>query len=91
MKMIERRYIMVPSNEVPFDESSSDPKEHSEQIRSRLDDLSNHLREDISKFSDPKAKALFETAAEVVIGLRKAFADFESGDEPAWKDRTFIG
>jgi hypothetical protein len=35
--------------------------------------------------SDPKAQALFETTAEVLKGLLKAFDDFEQKSEPAWK------
>lgn len=48
-----------------------------------LDELTDHLREDIEKFDDPKAKVLFETSAEVLIGLKKAFTDFDSGAEKA--------
>lgn len=33
----------------------------------------------------PIAKALFETSAEVLIGLRKAYEDYEQGSESAWK------
>jgi hypothetical protein len=35
--------------------------------------------------TDPKAQALVETAAEVLIGLAKAFKDFEAQHEGAWK------
>jgi hypothetical protein len=31
-----------------------------------------------------RAQAMFETAAEVLLGLAHAFADFEEGAEPAW-------
>jgi hypothetical protein len=34
---------------------------------------------------DRSAKALFETSAEVLTGLTKAFSDFETKSEPAWK------
>ena len=47
--------------------------------------LIEHLREDTGKITDPKAQALFETSAEVLIGLRKAFDDFEQKTESAWK------
>jgi hypothetical protein len=39
----------------------------------------------VTKVADPRAEALFETAAEVLLGLAKAFADFERRDEPAWR------
>jgi len=47
--------------------------------------LIDHLREDVEKITDPAAKALFETSAEVISGLEKAFSDFESKSEPAWR------
>jgi hypothetical protein len=48
--------------------------------------LIDHLREDVTKVNDPAAKALFETSAEVLIGLEKAFSDYESKTEPAWRN-----
>ncbi len=50
-----------------------------------MNDLVNHLREDVDKISDPRAQALFETSAEVLNGLEKAFDDYEKGSEKAWK------
>ncbi len=50
-----------------------------------LDDLATHLREDTEKFDEPKAQALFETAAEVVGGLRKAFTHYQQGSESAMR------
>ena len=34
---------------------------------------------------EPKAQALFETAAEVLTGLVKAFDDYEKKNEAAWR------
>ena len=34
---------------------------------------------------DPKAQALFETTAEVLDGLWKAYDDFERKNETAWR------
>jgi hypothetical protein len=39
----------------------------------------------VEKVDDPRAKAMFETAAEVLLGLDKAFADYEEGAEAAWR------
>ena len=50
-----------------------------------LTDVINHAREDVNKIRDPKAAALFETTAEVLIGLRKAYEDYELKNEQAWK------
>jgi hypothetical protein len=63
----------------------SDPKRHSMQTRTKLSGLAEHLREDAGKVDDPRAKALFETAAEVLLGLEHAFADYEQGEEEAWQ------
>jgi hypothetical protein len=49
-----------------------------------LNDTAAHAREDVAKVTDPKAQALFETAAEVLNGLAKAFEDFEQRREKAW-------
>jgi hypothetical protein len=50
-----------------------------------LRDVAAHAREDVGKVSDPKAQALFETTAEVLLGLEKAYQDFEDRSERAWK------
>jgi hypothetical protein len=54
-------------------------------MKQRLNDLIEHLRSDVGKVSEPKAQALFEVSSEVLIGLRKAFEDYESKTEAAWK------
>lgn len=70
----------------PSSLSEGDPRRHTIQVRERLDDLAAHLRSDVTKVGDPRAEALFETTAEVLIGLSKAFSDFEQRDEPAWRE-----
>jgi hypothetical protein len=65
--------------------SESDPRHHTARIKQMLTDLINHAREDVSKVNDPKAQALFETTAEVVSGLRKAYEDFEQKNEEVWR------
>ena len=76
---------MTQSNTDPKSLPESDPRRHTAQVRTRLADLAQHLREDVSKVEDLRAKALFETAAEVLLGLEHAFADYEAGDEEAWR------
>jgi hypothetical protein len=66
-----------------YDES--DPRHHTQKLKQTLKDTAQHAREDVSKISDPKAQALFETSAEVLLGLAKAFEDFEQKREEAWK------
>ena len=62
-----------------------DPLHHTPRLKRMLNDTITHAREDVLKVSDPKAQALFETTAEVLKGLVKAFDDFERKSEPAWK------
>jgi hypothetical protein len=64
---------------------SSNPMEHTANIKKEFAALADHLRQDVSKVEDPKAKALFEVSAEVVKGLEKAFTDYEQKNETAWK------
>lgn len=59
---------------------------HIEEIKLRLDDLQRQLREDIINVSDPQAKALFATSAEVLQGLYTAFDQYENQQEPAWEE-----
>lgn len=61
------------------------PYYHTQNMQKRLQGEINHLREDIKVVEDPQLKAMFETAAEVLTGLNKAFHDFEKKNEQAWK------
>jgi hypothetical protein len=63
----------------------SDPRYHTEKIKRMLDDVSQHARDDVKKVQDARAKALFETTAEVLTGLRSAYDHYEQGTEPAWR------
>ena len=63
---------------------SNDPLEHTANIKKEFRKLSEHLREDVEKVSDPEAKSLFEVSAEVIDGLEKAFTDYERKNETAW-------
>ncbi len=65
--------------------SEDDPRHQTARIKSMLTELIDHSREDVAKVKDPKAQALFETTAEVLLGLRKAYEDFERQEEPAWR------
>jgi len=39
----------------------NDPRHHTLKLKQMLNDVAKHAREDVSKVSDPKAQALFET------------------------------
>ena len=58
-------------------EASHDPRYHTQQMQERFQQLIDHLREDIDKVNEPQFKAMFETSAEVLGGLKKAFGDYE--------------
>ena len=51
----------------------------------RLAGVAEHARQDVGKVSEPKAQALFETTAEVCLGLATAFEHYEQQSEPAWR------
>jgi hypothetical protein len=46
--------------------AEDDPRHHTIKIRGMLNDAIEHVREDVGKLGDPRGKALFETAAEVL-------------------------
>ena len=66
-------------------ETDRDPRHHTQKMQTRLQEIIDHLREDIGKVDDPQMKAMFETSAEVLGGLKKAFSDFEQKNENAWR------
>jgi hypothetical protein len=61
------------------------PQHHVEKMKSRLQEIATHMREDIKKVDEPQFKAMFETSAEVLGGLIKAFGDYEKKSEAAWR------
>ena len=64
---------------------SKDPRAHTANVRKEFGELIDHLRADVDKIDEPKAQALFETAAEVMSGLDTAFKHYEEKSENAWK------
>jgi hypothetical protein len=65
--------------------SDSDPKHHAQKMEQKLQEIRDHLREDVGKVDEPQFKAMFETAAEVLTGLAKAFHDYQQKSEKAWQ------
>ncbi|MEO8354194.1 MAG: hypothetical protein ABI680_20895 [Chthoniobacteraceae bacterium] len=74
------RYVMI------YEYPESDPRHHAANVGRRLDELIEHLRGDLFKFDQPKGQALFEASAEVLEGLRTAFAHYESQSESAMRE-----
>ena len=65
--------------------AEDDPRHHTIKLKGMLRDVVQHVREDVEKVDDPRAKALFETTAEVLTGLVNAYEHFERRSEPAWR------
>ena len=68
--------------------SKNNPIHHTQKIKARMGQLIEHLREDVGKITEPKAMALFETSAEVLTGLVKAFNDYEKKSEAACRTES---
>jgi hypothetical protein len=65
--------------------SEKNPQVHTRKMKERLKETVTHLRQDIDKVDEPKLAAMFETSAEVLSGLVKAFEDYEKKNEAAWR------
>jgi hypothetical protein len=68
--------------------SENNPIHHTQKIKAQMRQLIEHLREDVGKVTEPKAQALFETSAEVLTGLVKAFDDYDKKVEEAWRTES---
>ena len=68
-------------------DDSRDAKVHTAKLRSEMQDLIEHLRRDIGLVEEPRAKAMFETSAEILQGLVKTYQDYDQGQEAAFKVR----
>ena len=65
--------------------AEDDPRHHTAKLKSMLSDTIEHARDDVTKIADPRAKALFETTAEVLGGMITAYEHYEQKAEPAWR------
>jgi hypothetical protein len=52
-------------------------------MKARLRADIEHLRRDIERIDDPRLKTMFQTSADVLSGLIKAYDDFDA-TEPTW-------
>ena len=66
-------------------ENTNNSMVHASNLKKEFSALINHLHSDVEKVADPSAKALFEVSAEVLIGLEKAFTDYEEKNEVVWR------
>lgn len=58
----------------------SDPHHHTAKIATMLDAVMKHVRRDISKVTDERARTLFVTTADVLDGLLRAYDEFDARD-----------
>lgn len=68
-----------------FQDRESDPRYHTARVKELLGETIEYARMHVNNVNEPKAQALFETTAEVLLGLRKAYEDYELINEPAWR------
>ena len=64
---------------------TKEPKAHARNIQQMLTEVIEHVRQDADWVEEPKAQALFETTAEVLIGLRNAYEHYATGAEKAMR------
>ncbi|MDF2458706.1 MAG: hypothetical protein K0S79_1122 [Nitrospira sp.] len=50
---------------------------HVVKVRGMLNAVMRHCREDVTKVTEPKAQAIFETTAELLEGLINAYSRYE--------------
>ena len=78
-------HVLMQTEAKMTDADNRDPRHHTQMMQQRLQQTIDHLREDIEKVDEPQFKAMFETSAEVLGGLVKAFKHYEQKNESAWR------
>lgn len=66
-------------------QSTTEPFAQTDAAAAKIAGLRDELRATIGQVDDVQAKAMLETAAEVLGGLRQAFVDYGEGTEEAWQ------
>lgn len=54
------------------------------RLREQMNELIDHLHADGDRATEPQARAMFQTTAEVLAGLVRAFAEYELKSEAPW-------
>ena len=65
--------------------SERDPRHHPQKMQRHLQQMVDHLRQDTGKVDEPQFKAMCETAAEVLVGLKRPSATTSRKNEKAWR------
>lgn len=58
------------------------------EMQTEMQQLAEQMRDAVSAIDDARAQALFETSAEVLLGLKKAFVHYAEKEEEAWQKGT---
>lgn len=66
-----------------------DPIVQAENIQRMLQEVIDHTRQDVDQLEDPRFQALLERSAEVLKGLKTAFAYYQEGSEKTWRRRAY--
>ncbi|HVU16608.1 MAG TPA: hypothetical protein VHD32_06770 [Candidatus Didemnitutus sp.] len=66
--------------------NSFDAHVYGDRLHQEIDQLIADFREATEVVEDPRFKALCETSAEVLIGLRTTIDHYARRDEPAWRE-----
>lgn len=75
------RYLFEMDIENTNSLPDSDSKHHALNLVKALTELAEHAREDIHKVNDARGRVLFETTADVLLGLARAHQAFVDGEE----------
>jgi len=63
----------------------ADTRSYVERLKRGIEDVLQTSRQDVDQVDDVRAKAMFETIAEVLNGLKTACEHFEEGTEAAFQ------
>ncbi len=69
----------------------NDASQQTKILRSRMLELVGQLRADVPTVAEPQARAMFETSAEVLAGLVKAFDDYGKKTGSPWSEHPGFG
>jgi hypothetical protein len=78
-------FIPSPNPATASQYPETDPRHHTAKMGHAMRGLMQHLRDDAATVQEPRARVLFETSAEVLGALAKAFDDYERREEPAFR------
>jgi hypothetical protein len=80
--------VDLPEAMMSSDEQTMTPRQRDEHTARLMRQAEQECRADIGRIQDPKAQALFETEAEVLLGGIKALEDYIHQREPVWRSAT---